>query len=69
MGCPYCVKVVNYFDTNKIPFKWIDTNTEEGDQQRDIIGKKYKWKTVPMIFIDGQFIGGCDDFFAKKNKG
>jgi glutaredoxin 3 len=31
MGCPYCAKVVGYFNTNKIQFKWIDTNTEEGD--------------------------------------
>lgn len=32
--CPFCAKVKNYFQTNKIPFTWIDTETPEGAKVR-----------------------------------
>ena len=32
--CPYCVKVKNYFQNNKIPFTWVDTETPEGAKVR-----------------------------------
>lgn len=29
--------------------------------------KKYNWKTIPMIFVKGDFIGGYDDMMQKIN--
>jgi hypothetical protein len=32
---------------------------------REEESKKHNFKTIPMVFKDGQFIGGSDSFFAK----
>ena len=32
--CPYCKKVKEHLETNKMPFKWIDTETPEGSKER-----------------------------------
>ena len=61
--CPYCVKVKSYFNLKKIPFKYINTLEEEGAKIRKQEAEKYNWKTIPLVFIQGKFIGGCDDFF------
>jgi len=67
-GCPYCDKVKKYFKTNKIPYEWIDSETPEGEKIREAESAKYNYSTVPMVYIDGKFIGGCDDFFKKNGK-
>jgi len=30
--------------------------------------KKLKWKTIPLIFVKGDFVGGYSDFIEKVNK-
>ncbi len=32
--CPFCRKVKNYFDSNKIQYAWIDIETAEGQRKR-----------------------------------
>lgn len=67
--CPFCVKVINYFKQNKINFQYVDVTTPEGAEKRKELSAQYNWKTVPMVFVQGKFIGGCDDFFkALSNK-
>jgi glutaredoxin 3 len=63
--CPYCKKVATYLTNNKVPFKYIDTETEEGEEQRKIYAKQYNWKSIPLVFVNDEFVGGCDDFFKK----
>jgi len=30
--------------------------------------KKHNWKTIPLIFVKGKFIGGYDDMMEKIKK-
>jgi glutaredoxin-related protein len=30
--------------------------------------QKYKWKTIPLIFVKGNFVGGYSDFLEKVTK-
>ena len=66
--CPYCIKVKSYFEKKKVTFEWIDSETPEGQQIRSAEAKKYNYNTIPMVFINDKFIGGCDNFFAKNGK-
>lgn len=66
--CPYCIKVKNYFEQKRVPFQWIDADTPEGIKEREIESKKYNHNTIPMVYVQGKFVGGCDNFFAKNGK-
>lgn len=65
--CPYCKKVANYLSTNKVPFEYIDTETAPGNEERAKLSKQYNWKTIPLVFVNDEFVGGCDNFFTKIN--
>ena len=65
--CPFCVKVKDHLEKTKVPYDWIDTETTEGAKKRTEVGSKHQWKTIPMVFVQGQFVGGCDDFFKALN--
>ena len=67
--CQFCCKVADYFKKNNIPFEYIDSETPVGAENRKDLSAKYKWKTVPMVFVNDEFVGGCDDFFSKLGKG
>jgi glutaredoxin len=63
--CPYCMKVKNYMEKNSIKFEWVDSDTAEGGKVREEERKRYNYNTIPMVFENGKFIGGCDAYFAK----
>jgi glutaredoxin 3 len=62
--CPFCMKVKEYLEKLALKWEWVDTETEHGKKRRAELKKKYDWSTVPLVFVDGKFIGGADDFFA-----
>ena len=56
--CGFSARVLNVFKQLGVPFK-----TEDMDQDRalwDTLAKRNNWPTSPQIFINGEFIGGCD---------
>lgn len=62
-NCKYCVLVKSLLDENKIPFIEIncDYYLDENKQIflnfiKERAGREYK--TFPMVFCDGKFIGG-----------
>ena len=62
--CPFCIRVYDYLNKNKIPYENVDTDQPDGAKKRAELSKKYNYHTVPMVFINGEFIGGCNEFFA-----
>lgn len=65
--CPYCVRAKRLLSRNNIEFKEIDI-TDDEDKLNEL-EKKTGVGTVPQIFVDGEFIGGCDDLYELyKNK-
>lgn len=65
--CPYCVKAKKLLDSKGVQYEEIDVDTDEVKYQEMI--KRSGRKTVPEIFIDGKFIGGCDDLCALEKEG
>lgn len=65
--CPYCVKAKKLLDSKEVQYEEIDVDTDEVKYQEMI--KRSGRKTVPEIFIDGKFIGGCDDLCALEKEG
>lgn len=66
-SCPYCVRAKNYFSQNGLSYEEIDLtgNFEEIDRMKNKTGHR----TVPMIFVNDQFIGGYSDMMEKIESG
>jgi glutaredoxin len=58
--CPFCIKVKNYLLKNKADLEWIDSETPEGEIIREKESAKYQHYTIPIVFVDGKFVGGCN---------
>lgn len=69
-NCPYCDKVKSYiYETTRgthIGYeildcqKYLDTNREEFIEFAQEL-TQLKRITFPMVFLNGEFIGGCND--------
>lgn len=65
--CPYCVRAKEFFRQNKIVFNEIDL-TDNFDEI-DRLKKETGHMTIPLIFVNGVFVGGYTDMIAKYNSG
>ncbi|TXX96515.1 glutaredoxin [Vibrio cholerae] len=63
--CPYCVKAKQLLDTAGIDYRYHDVVKESAalyrmiPEVKAIIGEKTP-VTLPQIWLNGQYIGGCD---------
>jgi glutaredoxin 3 len=68
--CPYCNMALALLkkkgiDITTITKILVDEKPELREQMMELTGRK----TVPQIFINGQYVGGCDDLHALENEG
>ena len=56
--CGFSAQVVNILKTYNIPF--TTRNILEDPALRQGIKDFTNWPTIPQVFINGEFIGGCD---------
>jgi len=66
--CPYCKKAKSLFTQLGLDFQEIDISSNE-DEAMDNLIEKTGMSTVPQIFINDKFIGGCDDLFELQKTG
>ena len=56
--CGFSMQVANILKSYNVPFQ--AKNVLEDPQLRQGIKDYSDWPTIPQIFINGEFIGGCD---------
>ena len=56
--CGFSAKVVGILDEYKIPYK--SCNVLDDPDIRQGIKEYADWPTVPQLYINGEFVGGCD---------
>ena len=62
--CPYWMKAKEELSLRGIQFDWIDLK-EIGKTAAEVTGRKVK--TVPQIYLEGNYIGGYDELMAFLN--
>lgn len=68
--CPYCVRAHDILKPLCQDIKYYQVeNMPNGEQLRKQIYDLYKHETVPAIFINGKFVGGCDDLQKAQSSG
>lgn len=67
--CPYCVQAKDLFKGLGVPYCAVEIDEEDdGPEMQDLLKKVTNFRTVPSIWINGQFVGGCDDVHALHRK-
>lgn len=66
--CPYCIRAKSLLDSKGVNYENIDLS-KELPQVRTELTERTGSRTVPQIFINDQFVGGCDDIHALDREG
>ncbi len=56
--CGFSAKVVQIINSHGVPFETVDVLADP--EIRQGIKEISNWPTIPQLYIDGKFIGGCD---------
>jgi monothiol glutaredoxin len=56
--CGFSAATVQIFEDLNVPFGTIDVLADP--ELRDSIKQYSNWPTIPQIYINGKFVGGCD---------
>jgi len=67
-SCGYCVAARRLLDRRGYAYEDIDVGNDYGLRQQ-MSRRAGNYRTVPMIFIDDQFIGGFDELAALDRTG
>jgi len=62
--CPFCRRAKDYLSEQGINYAVMELDElpgNQGNEIRAVLGRQVKRTSVPCIFINGQFIGGCND--------
>lgn len=60
--CPFCVKARDIMDVKGIKYDDVQIDKlDEGKFLRVELGKKFGQTSVPAIWVDEKFIGGCNN--------
>lgn len=65
--CGFSAHVVEILRSYGFPFETEDVLADP--QIRDGIKRYSNWPTIPQIYIDGKFVGGCDILHELHEKG
>ncbi|MFL6816074.1 MAG: Grx4 family monothiol glutaredoxin [Bradyrhizobium sp.] len=56
--CGFSSRVVQILSHVGAPFK--DINVLESEELRQGIKQYANWPTIPQLYVNGEFVGGCD---------
>jgi monothiol glutaredoxin len=56
--CGFSARVVQILSHMNVPFKTANVLEDEG--LREGIKQFSNWPTVPQLYVQGEFVGGCD---------
>jgi glutaredoxin 3 len=65
--CPYCARARELLERKKADLEIIDVDRDPALRQQMMT--RSGRHTVPQIFIDEMYVGGCDDLHALDAKG
>ena len=56
--CGFSAATVRVFDVLEVPFTTVDVLQDP--EIRQGVKAYSNWPTIPQVYIDGKFVGGCD---------
>jgi glutaredoxin 3 len=65
--CPYCSSAKALLERKGAHY--VETDVTFDPQKRKDVIRRSGQHTVPQIWIDGKYVGGCDDLYALDAEG
>lgn len=65
--CPYCIRAKRLMDNKGVKYEEIEISNN--NEKLEELKQRTNSATVPQIFINDRFIGGCDDIVELHKKG
>ena len=65
--CGFSGRTIAIFKELGKPFKTVDILPDP--RLREVLSSHSSWPTIPQVFINGRFIGGCDIVTEMHQKG
>lgn len=65
--CGFSAAVAQILASQGYPFESV--NVLEDQEIRQGIKEYSNWPTIPQIYVDGEFVGGCDILIEMHNRG
>ncbi|MBC7369968.1 MAG: glutathione S-transferase N-terminal domain-containing protein [Bdellovibrionaceae bacterium] len=65
--CPYCVRAISFFDEQGIKYEEHDLTGNQAEM--DKIKNETGWRTMPIIKINNEIIGGYSDMKSLHDEG
>jgi monothiol glutaredoxin len=56
--CGFSAATIEIFEELGRPFHTVNILTEP--EKREAIKQYSSWPTIPQVYVDGKFLGGCD---------
>jgi monothiol glutaredoxin len=56
--CGFSAATIEVFNELGVPYETVDVLKDP--EIRDGIKRFSNWPTIPQVYIDGKFVGGCD---------
>ena len=56
--CGFSAATVKVFEQLGVPFETVDLLADP--EKRQAIKEFTNWPTIPQVYVDGKFVGGCD---------
>ena len=68
--CPFCVKTKNLLASKNVEFKLVELDQlPNGDAIQAALAQKSGQRTVPSVWIGGQFVGGNSELQGLNGSG
>ena len=65
--CTYCRRAKRLLERKQVNYEEVRLD-EDAEKRKELV-ERLNWRTVPMIFVNEQFIGGYDDLSALERSG
>lgn len=68
LTCGFCYRAKKLLEMKKVPYEEYSVDVG-GTKKAEMIERTGGRMTVPQIFINGQYVGGCDELMALEYQG
>ena len=65
--CTYCRRAKRLLERKQVDYEEVRLD-EDAEKRKELV-ERLNWRTVPMIFVNEQFIGGYDNLSALERSG